>query len=204
MNKIKITTSVKSITDLKPLRIHGLYDAQVSVPRTSGTHDTFQIICSSEISYQLSALCSNNHQTNAAEQLVTLRGELRSRNENGHLYVYMWVTAVKPVNRANYASIEVQLPANAVELTGALCTQPTLRKTPNGYTISDAILVVKNAAETRNYYLPIIAWGSTAHDLAAHKPGDTIALKGRFQSRTYSKGATQNTSYEVSINELTS
>lgn len=190
MNKITITTSSHCITNPETLRIHGLYTARVTVARTSGKHDIFAIISSQEIAAKIVSLKSST-------SCIQLTGELRSRNENGHLYVYAWITDIADANHTDQAST-----ANAVELTGTICTAPTLRTTPGGYTISDTIIVAMNGAQTRSYYLPVITWGSVAHKLASCEIGTDIKITGRFQSRTYSKNEIAHTAYEVSVNTL--
>ena len=58
-------------------------------------------------------------------------------------------------------------------------------------------------------YLPVIAWGQLAVRTSQLQVGDSIALEGRIQSRTYHKviddGSVQDrTAYEVSMMHLLS
>ena len=94
---------------------------------------------------------------------------------------------------------------NRIELSGVLCKQPYLRRTPLGRSICDIILAV-NRHYGRADYLPCIAWGQVASQVAQMTVGDRLALDGRVQSRTYTKmldtGAEERVAFEVSIMQL--
>lgn len=80
-----------------------------------------------------------------------------------------------------------------------------LRRTPLGRSICDVILAV-NRHYGRADYLPCIAWGQTAVQIAGMDVGERLALEGRVQSRTYTKllesGSEERTAFEVSIMQL--
>ena len=94
---------------------------------------------------------------------------------------------------------------NRISLSGVICKQPYLRRTPLGRSICDVILAV-NRHYGRADYLPCIAWGQVAATVAGMGVGDRLALEGRVQSRCYTKmldsGAVERTAYEVSIMQL--
>ncbi len=94
---------------------------------------------------------------------------------------------------------------NRIVLSGVLCKQPYLRRTPLGRSICDIILAV-NRHYGRADYLPCIAWGQVASTVAGMSVGDRLALEGRVQSRNYTKlldsGAVERVAYEVSIMHL--
>ena len=96
-------------------------------------------------------------------------------------------------------------PLNRIFLSGVLCKQPALRRTPLGREICDMILAV-NRRYGRADYLPCIAWGQTAVQIAGMDVGERLALEGRVQSRTYTKllesGSEERTAFEVSIMQL--
>ena len=56
-------------------------------------------------------------------------------------------------------------PFNVIQLSGVLCKPPVLRRTPLGREISDIILAV-NRRYGRADYLPCIAWGAVAQQVA--------------------------------------
>lgn len=94
---------------------------------------------------------------------------------------------------------------NRVLLRGTLCKLPTLRRTPLGRSICDLILAV-NRHYGRADYLPCIAWGRTAVQIAGMDVGTRLTLEGRVQSRTYTKllenGSEERTAFEVSVMQL--
>ncbi len=94
---------------------------------------------------------------------------------------------------------------NRIALSGVICKQPYLRRTPLGRSICDIILAV-NRHYGRADYLPCIAWGQVASTVAGMSVGDRLALEGRVQSRNYTKlldsGAVERVAYEVSIMQL--
>ncbi len=93
-------------------------------------------------------------------------------------------------------------PLNRIFLSGILCKQPILRRTPLGREICDMILAV-NRRYGRADYLPCIAWGAVAQQTALLHTGQRLTVEGRVQSRIYSKtedGVTSDrTAYEVSV-----
>lgn len=94
---------------------------------------------------------------------------------------------------------------NRILLSGVLCKQPYLRRTPLGRSICDIILAV-NRHYGRADYLPCIAWGQVASAVSQMSVGDRLALEGRVQSRTYTKmldsGPEERVAFEVSIMQL--
>ena len=95
-----------------------------------------------------------------------------------------------------------EAPFNQIQLSGVLCKQPVLRRTPLGREICDIILAV-NRRYGRADYLPCIAWGAVAAQTAEMHTGQRLTVEGRVQSRIYTKNeggtATERTAYEVSI-----
>ncbi|MBQ7713495.1 MAG: single-stranded DNA-binding protein [Oscillospiraceae bacterium] len=94
---------------------------------------------------------------------------------------------------------------NRILLSGVICKQPYLRRTPLGRSICDVILAV-NRHYGRADYLPCIAWGQVASAVAEMGVGDRLALEGRVQSRAYTKmldsGPVERVAFEVSIMQL--
>ena len=94
---------------------------------------------------------------------------------------------------------------NRILLSGVICKQPYLRRTPLGRSICDVIFAV-NRHYGRADYLPCIAWGQVASVVAGMGVGDRLALEGRVQSRNYTKlldsGPVERTAFEVSIMQL--
>lgn len=162
------------------------------VPRRSGAEDLLPVHFTEE---QYLPFLSDGEQ-------VMVEGALRScnRQEEGRMRLVVYVSAqhLRPCD---------ELGGNRVELTGALCREPSLRTTPFGRLICDILLKT-----VRRYgrcdYLPVIAWGASAQYVAEQTVGAGLHIVGRFQSRDYEKqlpdGSTvTRTAYEVSASEAT-
>lgn len=95
---------------------------------------------------------------------------------------------------------------NMIALTGYLCKEPVYRKTPLGREIADLLIAV-NRPYNKSDYIPSIAWGRNARFASSFIIGDPINVRGRIQSREYSKmldngTAELRTCYEVSISRI--
>ncbi len=94
---------------------------------------------------------------------------------------------------------------NHISLTGAVCKEPVLRVTPMGREICDIILAVTRRYR-RSDYIPVIAWGQQARDVAGSPVGTQLAVRGRLQSRAYTKvidgESFQRQAFEVSAADI--
>lgn len=94
---------------------------------------------------------------------------------------------------------------NEVQLSGALGSGITYRETPLGKHISDISILVENRLkDLHGCYIPCIAWNDTAAMVKEWHEGEHVTLKGKLQSRAYTKRISeqqeeQRTAYEVSI-----
>ena len=130
-------------------------------------------------------------------QSLRIVGQLRSFNnksgQGNRLVITVFAQSIEPGDGSYF---------NRILLSGALCKKPVLRHTPLGRSICDVILAV-NRHYGRADYLPCIAWGQTAVQIAGMDVGERLALEGRVQSRTYTKllesGSEERTAFEVSI-----
>ena len=70
------------------------------------------------------------------------------------------------------------------------------------------MILAVNRHYGRADYLPCIAWGQVASQVAQMQVGERLTLEGRVQSRTYIKqldgGSEERTAYEVSVMQLLS
>ena len=127
-------------------------------------------------------------------------GQLRSFNNKSGQGSRLVITVL-----AQELSEHVGEAFNRILLSGVLCKQPYLRRTPLGRSICDIILAV-NRRYGRADYLPCIAWGQVAAEVAQMSVGDRLALEGRVQSRAYTKmldtGPEERVAFEVSIMQL--
>ena len=128
--------------------------------------------------------------------MITVSGQIRSYNQRKdgvrHLLIFVYAATI---------TVENGQPENQVCLTGTLCRDPNLRRTPLGREICDIMLAVRRPFH-RSDYLPCILWGRTAQILSACQTGDTVSIQGRLQSRIYTKltedGPVEHTAYEIS------
>lgn len=133
-------------------------------------------------------------------QSLRVTGQLRSFNnksgQGSRLVITVFAQTLEPGDGSFF---------NRILLSGALCKKPSLRRTPLGRSICDIILAV-NRRYGRADYLPCIAWGQTAAQIAEMDVGERLTLEGRVQSRTYTKllesGAEERTAFEVSVMQL--
>ena len=172
---------------------HGqrFYRFPLSVRRLSGQADVLQVIATGE---QLS------HLLPLAGRRLEIQGQLRSFNNKSGQGSRLVISAFTRL-LVETAGEDV----NIIELKGAICKPPVLRRTPLGRCICDMMLAV-NRRYGRADYLPCIAWGQVAMVTGQLPVGSTLALEGRVQSRVYTKvvdGVPQErTAYEVSIMRL--
>ena len=172
---------------------HGqrFYRFPLSVRRLSGQADVLQVIATGE---QLS------HLLPLTGRRLEIQGQLRSFNNKSGQGSRLVISAFTRL-LVETAGEDV----NIIELKGAICKPPVLRRTPLGRCICDMMLAV-NRRYGRADYLPCIAWGQVAMVTGQLPVGSTLALEGRVQSRVYTKvldGVPQErTAYEVSVMKL--
>jgi len=158
------------------------------VERLSGQADVLNIIASGEL---LAA------QPADVGERVHITGQLRSFNNKSGVGSRLVLSVF-----ARTMDAGAETPLNIIQLSGILCKPPTLRRTPLGRDICDVLLAV-NRRYGRADYLPCIAWGAVAQDVASMHTGSRLTVEGRVQSRIYTKndgaGLVRRTAYEVSI-----
>jgi len=123
--------------------------------------------------------------------------------EKEHSKLYISVRAQEITDQ------EYEGDTNGVVLTGFVCKKGDMRTTPRGIRITDMILACWREDDESNVsdYIPAITWNGTAARAAENlNVGDCIEVRGRLQSREYTKelehGETEDrTCYELSIEE---
>ena len=187
-NMITLRGTLLALPQLYPSN-HGkhFYRFTLEVPRLSGTVDLLPVVAEEALVLELDP---------TAGDMLTVTGQVRSHNQHSedgrHLLIFVF---------ANSIIVESGDPLNEVYLEGPLCREPTFRRTPLGREICDAMLAVPRAFH-RADYLPCIIWGRTAQDISSCHTRDVVAIRGRLQSRIYTKvtpnGAEDRTTYEIS------
>ena len=169
---------------------HGkkFYRFYLEVPRLSGAVDILPVVAQQHILDDIDP---------SGGQMLTVTGQIRSHNQRSdgvrHLLIFVFATSIVA---------EDGEPINDVILEGPLCREPTYRLTPLGREICDAMLAVPRAFR-RADYLPCILWGRIAQEVARCHTRDVICIRGRLQSRIYTKltdnGPEERTAYEISV-----
>lgn len=98
---------------------------------------------------------------------------------------------------------------NTVELDGRICKLNPLRKTQAGKDVIDFIIAnnLKSEDQSLNCYIPCVAWGKLAKEIATNMVGDIIYVKGQLQSREYKKRLSDDNfeikvAHELNISEI--
>ena len=98
---------------------------------------------------------------------------------------------------------------NKAELNGRICKLNPLRKTKSGKDVIDFILANNLESETQmlNCYIPCVAWGKLAKDIAQKNVGDIINVIGQLQSREYKKKISDENfeiriAHELNVSEI--
>ena len=99
-----------------------------------------------------------------------------------------------------------QSKSNQIYLDGYVCKPPIYRKTPLGREIAD-ILIAVNRPYGKSDYIPCIAWGRNARFASTIEVGGNLQVKGRVQSREYTKKINEEetekrVAYEVSVSKI--
>lgn len=159
----------------------------LEVPRLSGAVDTLPVVAREELTASFSL---------SPGVRLSIQGQIRSHNHTDelgrHLMIFVFASSLYP---------EDGEPINDASVAGLLCREPNFRRTPLGREICDAMLAVPRAYK-RADYLPCILWGRVAKEISQCTLRDTISIRGRLQSRIYTKYIddipVERTAYELS------
>ena len=188
MNSIHLRGSLLSLPRFSHEN-HGkkFYRFTLEVPRLSGTPDLLPIVAEEQLIQDLDP---------DGGEMIAVRGQVRSHNVRTdgvrHLLIFVFASGI---------SAEDGEPINDCVLEGPLCREPVYRRTPLGREICDVMLAVPRTFK-RADYLPCILWGRTAQEGSRCHTRDTLRIRGRLQSRNYTKlteeGPQERTAYEIS------
>ena len=187
-NRVELRGTVDDVPALSHVN-HGcaFYRFTLSVLRLSGQADKLPVIVPKSL-LLLTPLTPGD--------TVHITGQLRSFNNKSGLGSRLVISVF-----AQTLAPDAGQPLNRIFLSGILCKQPILRRTPLGREICDVMLAVSRPYH-RTDYLPCILWGRTAQAAAQLPPSAQLALTGRLQSREYVKllpgGSETRVAYEVS------
>lgn len=185
MNKVTLRgllTNIKPSHKIKDIE----YDqADIIIPRKDGTEDIIAIKFKK---------FSNRYDNDTQ---VELFGNIRSYSQkldNGKNKVSLYVFT--------YFDIPETEDINVVELDGRICKIEPLRKTKSGKSNVHLILannlVIEETNQKLNSYIPCIAWGNIAKEIAKLKVNDKISIKGELHSREYKKKLSED-AFEIRV-----
>lgn len=190
------TIKLAGVLDSLPIfshEAHGtrFYMLSLRISRLSGVTDMLRVQTPEELLRELEP---------HVDMPLTVMGHLRSfNNKTGVGNRLVLSVLAKELRQGHEGHV------NALSLTGTLCKTPTYRKTPLGREICDLLLAVSRY-HGRSDYLPCITWGASARSCAGLKTGDRVSIKGRLQSREYTKlenGVEMvKTAFEISVSEI--
>ena len=162
------------------------YETYVASTRKSEVVDCLRVIFPEILAPHFSCL-----------QLVRVGGEVRTRNEDGHLRVFVLAFSMLEPTGTD---------TNEVTIDGYVCKKPIYRQTPLGRHITDLCIASGRRTSHMSDYIPSLCWGNVAVAMSEVEVGTHLYLFGRLQSRTYNKkteeGEKQMVAYEVSISSL--
>ena len=191
MNKIILQGMIKNISPSHS--INGIeYDkANIIVDRGNGREDIINLKFK-----RFSNLYNEN-------DFIALTGNVRTYSQkfdSGNkveLYVF------------TYFDEPEALENNKAELNGRICKLNPLRKTKAGKDVIDFILANNLESETQmlNCYIPCVAWGKLAKDIAQKNVGDIVNVIGQLQSREYKKKISDENfeiriAHELNVSEI--
>lgn len=194
----------------------------IKVERNSGVFDVLPFVMSEWF------LKDPKEIEEMAGKYVTIHGEIRSRNV---LKAESAETSKKSYRSAVYVFVrkfeyrDVPAYENEVTVSGYIKADEIIsRETPkSGRVVSDVFLAVprfenfvksgikegidRTDGKQKNDNVPCIVWGRNALYAERFKKGDSVEIKGRFQSRAYEKVVRDETfdmiTYEVSGIQIT-
>lgn len=191
MNKVILQGTIKNIAPSHS--INGIeYDkANIIVDRGNGREDIINLKFKK---------FSNPYKDNTT---ITLIGNIRTYSQkleqSNKVEVYVFTY---------FDETETET-TNIVELDGRICKLNPLRKTQAGKDVIDFIIAnnLKSEDQSLNCYIPCVAWGKLAKEIATNTVGDIICVKGQLQSREYKKRLSDDNfeikvAHELNISEI--
>lgn len=174
MNQIELTGLIKNIQPSHKIKDIEYDQAHLLVTRADGREDLLTLKFK-----KYSNKYSENDQ-------VELLGNIRSYSEklaDGRNKVSLYVFT--------YFDLPEESACNHFKIDGRICKLEDIRKTKSGkhniHFILANNLIIEETNQKLNSYLPCIAWGKTALDIAKLHVNDKVIIEGEFHSREYKK-----------------
>lgn len=178
MNGIRIAGKVSDVEFSHTVGETEYFKGFISAKRNSGYVDKIPFVSRKELNGK-----------------VAIVGEVRTRNNEGHLEIYVYVLDVEEYERDE----------NVVIGDGFVCKEPRYRVTPLLRYICDVIIAC-NRRMGKADYIPAIAWKENATFVSQLNVGTHISYEGRLQSRNYNKQigdeVVEKVAYELSLSSI--
>ena len=200
MNKIILKGQIRNIEYSHTIGTVEYDKAELLVPKMNGEEDVLQLRFKH---------FSNNY---VEDQQIELEGNVRSYSEklaNGknkvHLYVFTYFDIPEETDEDGHEII------NKFAIDGRICKIDPLRVSDLGKQSIHFILanniISSDGHQKLNTYIPMVAFGQTALEIAKLHVSDKIEVNGRLNSRTYKKALSDDevefrTAYEGIVNSF--
>lgn len=185
MNNIKLVGTIGSdINFSHEINEKRFCEFFIDVERKSGAVDTLKVIAPEDVSliYEKG-------------ERVTVIGEVRTKDRDGHVDTFVFAKGVFEAEIYDF---------NGVELHGFVCSKNELRNTPltNQYILE--LIIASNRGCGKSDYIHCILWNSTAIRYQEIEIGSEVFIRGRLQSRAYTKNVSEELieirkAYELSV-----
>ncbi len=184
MNKIILHGIIRNIEYSHTIKDINFYKAELLVNRGNGKEDLINIKFK-----QFSNIYNENQDIYLIGNIRTYSQRLQDKNKvDTYVFTYFDIPEEDNID-------------NQCEVDGRVCKQGILRRTKSGKDVIDFILannIVSENNQILNVYIPCVAWGKLAKQIAKYKTGDNISLTGQLQSREYKK-LINDKDYEIRI-----
>ena len=194
-NRLSLTGTISSpVTFTHEVLGESFFEATIEVKRLSGMTDVIPLTVSDRL------MCDAPL---AEGEEVTVEGQFRSHNKTvGDKSKLLLTAFARDVIRPALVGVD----PNSLEVCGYICKPPIYRVTPFNREICDVLLAV-NRAYNKSDYIPCILWGRSARYAKELGVGTKVSMKGRVQSRKYTKTMPdgeieERTAYEFSVNRF--
>lgn len=165
------------------------YKTLLKIARKSGNFDIIPVIVSDRLI---------DSKANYTGRSVSVKGQFRSRSKLNKLELFVFAE--------EFSLNDSRLSANVIWLEGNLCKNANYRTTISQREVAD-VIIATNRMYNKSDYIPCIVWGRNARYISSLGVGSRVQIKGRIQSREYTKKLKngmeeKRTAYEVSVNRI--
>ena len=154
------------------------YKTKIKLIRISRREDVVPIIISESLIEQEAVI------EEVKGRLVKLAGQLRTRMDNGHKLIYLYVKAIHIYDN-NEDEFKEMESLNSIYLNGYICQQPYFKRTRERNIPITKFMLAVNGTHGDPEYIPCMAWGKDAILLSNSDIGTRISVYGRIQSRIF-------------------